>query len=346
MTASSNSSGSTGTVDSTTITSLLYGATSAGTNGRSATGNDSTTDNSATGNMPANSPMGSGNGGRGVGSPPGTSASIVRLRDVARVEIGAQNYNQASTFEGKPTVGLAVYQLPGTNALDVADGVRAKMNELKKRFPDGVAYDIAYDIKPFVRESLSDVGWTLLEAVMLVAIVVLAFLQNWRAALIPLLAVPVAIVGTFAVMAALGFSLNNISLFGLVLAIGIVVDDAIVVVENVERWLEHGLTPREAARRAMDEVTGPVIAVALVLCAVFVPCAFISGPSGDTWVPVPTSPQSGPSQPVKHGSGIQLPEDGGWTKTHWGPNRMSCQPAAQVRERLSLACAAGWQSKS
>jgi len=268
---SGNTTGSTATANSTTTTMALYAANSGG-----ATGSDSTGDASTTSGMSS----GGAGGGRGVGSPPGTSSSIVRLRDVARVEMGAQNYNQASTFDGKPTVGLAIYQLPGTNALDVADGVRAKMNELKKRFPDGVAYDIAYDITPFVRESVSDVVWTLLEAVVLVALVVLAFLQNWRAALIPLLAVPVAIVGTFAVMAALGFSLNNISLFGLVLAIGIVVDDAIVVVENVERWLEHGLLPREAARRAMDEVTGPVIAVALVLCAVFVPCAFISGITG------------------------------------------------------------------
>jgi multidrug efflux pump len=220
--------------------------------------------------------------GMGGSAPPptSTSASIVRLRDVARVEMGAQNYNQASTFDGMPTVGFAVYQLPGTNALDVAKAVKAKMKELKKRFPEGIDYDIAYDTTPFISESVSDVVQTLLEAVVLVAVVVLAFLQNWRAALIPLLAVPVAIVGTFAVMAALGFSLNNISLFGLVLAIGIVVDDAIVVVENVERWLEHGLDAREAARRAMDEVTGPVVAVALVLCAVFVPCAFISGITG------------------------------------------------------------------
>ena len=154
------------------------------------------------------------------------------------------------------------------------------MEELKADFPEGVDYAIAYDTTPFIRESVADVVQTLLEAVVLVAIVVLVFLQNWRAALIPLVAVPVAIVGTFAVMAALGFSLNNISLFGLVLAIGIVVDDAIVVVENVERWLEQGLPPREAARKAMDEVTGPVIAVALVLCAVFVPCAFLSGITG------------------------------------------------------------------
>jgi multidrug efflux pump len=199
---------------------------------------------------------------------------------VARVELGDQNYNLACLFDGHPSVGLAIFQLPGTNALDVANRIRAKMEELKKEFPEGVEYAIAYDTTPFIRESVADVERTLLEAVALVAVVVLIFLQNWRAALIPLVAVPVAIIGTFAVMAAVGFSLNNISLFGLVLAIGIVVDDAIVVVENVERWLERGESPREAARKAMDEVTGPVIAVALVLCAVFVPCAFISGITG------------------------------------------------------------------
>ena len=155
--------------------------------------------------------------------------------------MGAQNYNQAQTFDGHPSVGIAVFQLPGTNALDVAERVRAKMEELKTRFPEGVDYNIAYDTTPFIRESVADVVQTLFEAVFLVALVVLVFLQNWRAVLIPMIAVPVAIVGTFAVMAVVGFSLNNISLFGLVLAIGIVVDDAIVVVENVERWLEHGL---------------------------------------------------------------------------------------------------------
>jgi multidrug efflux pump len=212
--------------------------------------------------------------------PQAQAASVVRLRDVARVEMGAQNYNQGCTFDGRPAVGLAIHQLPGTNALTVGDAVRRKMEELSGRFPEGVAYNIAYDISPYVRESVQDVVRTLFEAVVLVAVVVLLFLQNWRAALIPLIAVPVAIVGTFAVMAALHFSLNNISLFGLVLAIGIVVDDAIVVVENVDRWLEQGEQPRAAARKAMDEVTGPVIAVALVLCAVFVPCAFISGITG------------------------------------------------------------------
>ena len=204
----------------------------------------------------------------------------MRLRDVARVELADQNYSLACTFDGRPSAGLAVFQLPGTNALTVGNQIRAKMEELKPSFPDGVEYEIAYDTTPFIRESVIDVVRTLFEAVALVGVVVLVFLQNWRATLIPLVAVPVAIVGTFAVMVAIGFSLNNVSLFGLVLAIGIVVDDAIVVVENVERWLERGESPREAARKAMDEVTGPVVAVALVLCAVFVPCAFISGITG------------------------------------------------------------------
>ncbi|HWB00580.1 MAG TPA: multidrug efflux RND transporter permease subunit [Pirellulales bacterium] len=205
---------------------------------------------------------------------------VVLLRDVARVEMGAQSYVTSCTLNGKPSVGLAVYQLPGTNALDVGDRVKARLKQLRERFPEGIDYEIAYDTTPFIEESVQDVVKTLFEAVALVALVVLAFLQSWRASLIPLIAVPVAIIGTFAVMAALGFTLNNISLMGLVLAISIVVDDAIVVVENVERWLEHGLAPRDAAYRAMDEVTSPVIAVAVVLSAVFVPCAFISGITG------------------------------------------------------------------
>jgi multidrug efflux pump len=219
--------------------------------------------------------------GRGPGR---QSASIVRLRDIARVELGAQNYNQACTFDGHQAVGMSVYQLPGTNALEVARAVRAKIEELSTRFPEGLKCKVGYDTTPFIYESVMDVVWTLLEAVGLVALVVMVFLQSWRAVIIPLVAVPVAIVGTFAVMAAVGFSLNNISLFGLVLAIGIVVDDAIVVVENVERWMAQGLGPREATRKAMDEVTGPIIAVALVLCAVFVPCAFISGITGRFFV--------------------------------------------------------------
>jgi multidrug efflux pump subunit AcrB len=179
----------------------------------------------------------------------GTTASVVRLRDVARVELGAQQYDQSCTLDGHPSVALTIYQLPGSNALQTSNGVYAKMEELKKRFPEGVDYRIVYDTTPFIRQSVMEVFKTFRDAVLLVALVVLVFLQNWRAALIPLIAVPVAIIGTFAVMAAIGFSLNNISLFGLVLAIGIVVDDAIVVVENVERWLEKGADPREAARR-------------------------------------------------------------------------------------------------
>ncbi len=210
----------------------------------------------------------------------GTAPSVVYLRDVAQVELGSQQYDQSCTLDGKPSVALTIYQLPGSNALQTANGVEAKMQELKKRFPEGVDYEIVYDTTPFIRQSVKEVFLTFRDAVLLVAFVVLVFLQNWRAAIIPLIAVPVAIIGTFAVMALVGFSLNNISLFGLVLAIGIVVDDAIVVVENVERWLEQGLEPREAARKAMDEVTGPVVAIALVLSAVFVPCAFIGGITG------------------------------------------------------------------
>jgi multidrug efflux pump subunit AcrB len=217
-----------------------------------------------------------------TGSPAPGSADVpvVRLSDVARVELGAQQYDQACLMDGKPSVAMAIFQTPTANMLDTADGVRRKMEQLKQSFPDGLDYAYGVDTTPFIRESIVEVLKTLRDAIILVAIVVLVFLQNWRATIIPLVAVPVAIVGTFAVMAAMGFSLNNLSLFGLVLAIGIVVDDAIVVVENVERWLAAGLPPKEAAIKAMQEVTGPVIAVGLVLCAVFVPCAFITGITG------------------------------------------------------------------
>jgi multidrug efflux pump len=184
------------------------------------------------------------------------------------------------TFDGKPSVGLSVFQLPGTNALDVADAVRKKMDELKTRFPDGVDYVIGYDTTPFIRESVMDVVTTMFEAVALVGLVVLVFLQDWRAMILPMIDVPVSIIGTFAVMSVLGFSLNNISLFGLVLAVGIVVDDAIVVLENIERLMATGLDARTATIKAMDEVTGPIVAVALVLCAVFVPCAVVAGITG------------------------------------------------------------------
>ena len=207
----------------------------------------------------------------------GPDSSLVYMKDVADVYFGAQSYDQSCKLNGKPSVALSVYQLPGSNALEVARLVREKMEELKVHFPPGIEYSIVYDTTPFITESISEVFKTLRDAIILVAIVVLLFLQNWRSAVIPLIAVPVAVVGTFAVMAALHFSLNNLTLFGLVLAIGIVVDDAIVVVEAVEHHIEHGLAPREATIKAMEQVSGPVIAVGLVLAAVFIPCAFIGG---------------------------------------------------------------------
>jgi multidrug efflux pump len=202
---------------------------------------------------------------------------ITRLKDVARIELGPKTQDLSCKVNGRPSVSLAVFQLPDANALDCADLVNAKMKELEKDFPPGLQYEIRYDTTPFIRESIGEVFKTLEESVILVAVVVLLFLQNWRSAVIPLLAVPVGIIGTFAVMAALGFSLNNLTLFGLVLAIGIVVDDAIVVVEAVEHHMERGLKPRAATIVAMDEVSGPVIAIGLVLSAVFIPCAFITG---------------------------------------------------------------------
>jgi multidrug efflux pump len=205
------------------------------------------------------------------------TGGIVRLRDVAKIELGAQGYDQSCSMDGTPSVALSIYQLPGSNALKVATSVRAKVEELRTRFPQGVDYAIVYDTTPFINESIGEVFKTLRDAVILVALVVLLFLQNWRSALIPLVAVPVAVVGTFAVMAAMGFSLNNLTLFGLVLAIGIVVDDAIVVVEAVDHHIEEGLSPRDATLKAMEQVSGPVIAIGLVLAAVFIPCAFISG---------------------------------------------------------------------
>jgi multidrug efflux pump len=204
----------------------------------------------------------------------------VRLKDVGRAELGPKNRDSTSKLNGKPNGSLAIFALPDANAIATADRVIAKMDELKKSFPEDIEYTVSLDMTPFIKESIKEVIRTLIEAVVLVAAVVLLFLQNWRSALIPLVAVPVAVVGTFAVMAAIGFSLNNLTLFGLVLAIGIVVDDAIVVVEAIEHHIELGLSPRRAARKAMDEVSAPVVAVALVLCAVFVPCAFISGITG------------------------------------------------------------------
>ena len=210
-----------------------------------------------------------------------TGREIVRLSDVGRVELGARNSDMTSRLDGRESITIAVFQRPGSNALATAAGVRREMAKLAAEFPAGLAHAIHYDTTVFVDESVHEVFKTLFEAVVLVFVVVLVFLQSWRATIIPMIAVPVSLIGTFAVMGLLGFSLNNLSLFGLVLAIGIVVDDAIVVVENVERWLSQGLGARDAARRAMAEVSGPVIAIALVLCAVFVPTAFITGISGE-----------------------------------------------------------------
>jgi multidrug efflux pump len=210
----------------------------------------------------------------------GTNGEVTRLRDVARVELGASEYALRSLLDNKPAIGMGVFQAPGSNALEIANNVRAVMAEIKQNMPDGVDFRIVYDPTQFVRASIEAVVHTLLEAVALVVLVVILFLQTWRASIIPLIAVPVSIIGTFAVMYVFGFSINALSLFGLVLAIGIVVDDAIVVVENVERNIEDGLSPRDAAYRAMSEVSGPIVAIALVLIAVFVPFAFISGLTG------------------------------------------------------------------
>src|SRR5436309_623226 len=210
----------------------------------------------------------------------GADGAVTRLRDVARLELGAADYSLRSLLDNKSAVAVPIFQAPGSNAIEISNQVRATMAELKKNMPEGVDYEIVYDPTQFVRASIESVVHTLLEAVALVVLVVILFLQTWRASIIPLLAVPVSVIGTFAVMHVFGFSINALSLFGLVLAIGIVVDDAIVVVENVERNIEAGLSPREATLKAMSEVTRPIIAIALVLCAVFVPIAFISGLTG------------------------------------------------------------------
>jgi multidrug efflux pump len=210
----------------------------------------------------------------------GDRGQITRLRDIARIDLGARNQDVGSYLDGKPSAGVGVFQLPGSNALATAELVKAKMEELKGRFPEGVDYRIHYDTTPYVSESIHEVFKTLRDAVLLVALVVLVFLQNWRSAIIPLIAVPVAIIGTFAAMAVMGFSLNTLSLFGLVLAIGIVVDDAIVVVEATEHHIEQGMTPLAAAHQAMSEVSAPVIAIGLVLACVFIPCVFITGITG------------------------------------------------------------------
>jgi multidrug efflux pump len=225
----------------------------------------------------------------------GELGQIVRVRDLvskeapvetgvtsaAGVEFGAKNYDVNSYLDGKPAVTLAAFQLPGANALETAGLIKERMTALAENFPEGIEYRIVYDTTVFIDESVHEVYKTLIEAFILVFIVVLVFLQDWRATLLPMIDVPVSLIGTFAVMAAMGFSLNNLTLFGLVLAIGIVVDDAIVVVENIERWMAKGLPPREATLKAMAEITGPVIAITLVLSSVFVPTAFLAGINGE-----------------------------------------------------------------
>jgi multidrug efflux pump subunit AcrB len=225
--------------------------------------------------------------------PASLSTGIVRIKNIVsryppgepragmpRVELDAQQYDTSCTLDNQPSVALSIYQLPGSNALTVAGAVRKKMKELKKSFPDGVDFQIAYDTTPFIRESVAEVFNTLRDAVILVAIVVLLFLQDWRAMILPMIDVPVSLIGTFAVMTLFGFTLNNLTLFGLVLAIGIVVDDAIVVLENIERLMATGLDARSATIQAMDEITGPILAITLVLCAVFVPVCFLPGITG------------------------------------------------------------------
>jgi multidrug efflux pump len=210
----------------------------------------------------------------------GPQQQLVRVKDVARVELGARVQDITNRFDDKPTVGLAIFVLPDCNALETSEAVKQTMARLSKDFPPGIMYEVGYDTTPFIRESIDGVFQCLRDAIILVSIVVLLFLQSWRAAMIPLAAVPVAIVGTFAAMAAVDFSVNLLTLFGLVLAVGIVVDDAIVVVEAVQHQLEQGFTPREATIRAMEQVTGPIIAVGVVLSFVFFPCVFISGVVG------------------------------------------------------------------
>ena len=210
----------------------------------------------------------------------GTDGQITYLKDVARTELGARSQDTLGRLDGRPTALLGVFLLPGSNALDTADRIKATMRELATRFPQGLRYAINYDTTPFIRESVNEVFHTLRDAVILVAIVVLLFLQDWKALLLPLIDVSVSLIGTFAVLSLMGFSLNNLTLFGLVLAIGIVVDDAIVVLENIERWLDKGLPVREATINAMNEITGPILAITLVLSSVFLPSAFLGGITG------------------------------------------------------------------
>src|SRR5712671_1659198 len=205
---------------------------------------------------------------------------VTRVRDIGRVELGSQDYTTNAYLDNQVATAIAIFQRPGSNALATAASVLHTMEELGKSFPPGMEYRVVYNTTEFIQQSVDEVIKTVFEAVVLVVIVIILFLQTWRAAIIPIVAIPVSLIGTFFVMTAFGFSLNNLTLFGLVLAIGIVVEDAIVVVENIERYLRQGLTPREAAHKTMDEVGGALVAIALVLCAVFIPAAFIAGISG------------------------------------------------------------------
>jgi len=243
------------------------------------------TNTPAAGNSQATPSTTYGNGPASLSTPSDTSADIssspvVHVRDVGKIELGAQSYDQSNDLDGRPAAGLAIFLLPGANALEVADLVRAKMKQLETRFPPGLEYHIIYDTTPFIQQSVDEVFNTLLIAIVLVAVVVLFFLQDWRAMILPMIDVPVSLVGTFAVLAAMGFSLNNLTLFGLVLAIGIVVDDAIMVLENIERLIATGLDARSATIKAMDELTGPIVAITLVLSAVFLPSTFVPGLTG------------------------------------------------------------------
>jgi multidrug efflux pump len=257
----------------------------AGAGGPMATTNIASTGQSGAGGVSGSTAAASA-GTSGAATSPSTG--IVRLRDVVtksakgkpRVELGSQQYEQSCTLDGLPSVALSIFQLPGSNALETSANVYAKMRELKTRFPEGLDYRIVYDTSPFIRESVDEVFHTLRDAVILVAIVVLLFLQDWRAMILPMIDVPVSLIGTFAVMAAMGFTLNNLTLFGLVLAIGIVVDDAIVVLENIERQIATGLDARTATIKAMHEITGPILAITLVLSSVFIPCCFLGGVTG------------------------------------------------------------------
>src|SRR6516225_2614280 len=210
----------------------------------------------------------------------GQDGEVTYLRHVGRIELGARNQDTLGRLDGRPSPAVVVFLLPGANALDTADGIKAKMRELENRFPKGLHYLIGYDTTPFIRESVNEVFHTMGESVILVSLVILLFLQDWKALLLPVIDVAVSLVGTFAVMSLMGFTLNNLTLFGLVLAIGIVVDDSIVVLENIERWLDKGLPVREATIKAMNEITGPIFAITLVLSSVLLPSAFLGGITG------------------------------------------------------------------